>query len=91
MSLQYIKKEVRKGVHFQLADEHQTFLQVDFNTLGIKDAYKVILSLLLGMIKDSQRTQSNKFAVSQKKKLGKEFIFSMQMNIKVSTSWDYCF
>ena len=23
MSLQYLKKEVRKGVHFQLADEHQ--------------------------------------------------------------------
>ena len=64
MSLQYIKKEVRKGVHFQLADEHQSFLQVDFNTLGIKDAYKVILSLLLGMIKHSQSTQSNKFAIS---------------------------
>ena len=64
MSLQYIKKEVRKGVHFQLADEHQSFLQVDFNTLGIKDAYKVILSLLLGMIKHSQSTQSNKFVIS---------------------------
>ena len=43
---------------------HQSFLQVDFNTLGIKDAYKVILSLLLGMIKHSQSTQSNKFAIS---------------------------
>ena len=64
MSLQYIKKEVRKGVHFQLADEHQSFLQVDFNTLGIKDAYKVILSLLMGMIKHSQSTQSNKFAIA---------------------------
>ena len=64
MSLQYIKKEVRKGMHFQLADEHQSFLQVDFNTLGIKDVYKVILSLLLGMIKHSQSTQSNKFAIS---------------------------
>ena len=91
MSLQYLKKEVRDEVDFWHVDKHQSFLQVDFNTLGIKDAYKVILSLLLGMIKDSQRTQSNKFKVSQKKKLGKEFIFSMQMNIKVSTSWDYCF
>ena len=45
-------------------DKHQSFLQVDFNTLGIKDAYKVILSLLLGMIKHSQSTQSNKFAIS---------------------------
>ena len=26
-----------------------------------------------------------------KKKLGREFIFCMQMNIKVSTSWDYSF
>ena len=43
MSLQYLKKEVKKGVHFLLADEHQSFLHVDFNTLGIKDAYKVIL------------------------------------------------
>ena len=50
MSLQYIKKEFRKGMHFSLADEHQSFLEVDFNTLGIKDVYKVILSLLLGMI-----------------------------------------
>ena len=64
MSLQYLKKEVRKGDHFQLADEHQSLLHVDFNTLGIKDAYKEILSLLLGMIKHSQSTQSNKFAIS---------------------------
>ena len=64
MSLQHLKKEVRKGFHFYLEYEHQSFLQVDFNTLGIKDAYKVILSLLLGMIKHSQSTQSNKFAIS---------------------------
>ena len=66
MSLRYIKKEVRKGVHFWLTDEHQSFLQVDFKTLGTKNAYKVILSLLLGMIKHSQGTQSNKFAISLK-------------------------
>ena len=81
MSLQYIKKEVRKGVHFQLADEHQSFLQVDFNTLGIKDAYKVILSLLLGMIKHSQSTQSNKFAISLqylKKRSQEESSFFLQ-------------
>ena len=75
MSLQYLKKEVRRGVYFSLADEHQSLLQVDLNTLGIKDVYKVILSLLLRMIKHSQSTQSNKFAISQKKKLRKEFIF----------------
>ena len=84
MSLQYLKKKVRDEVDFQHADKHQSFLQVDFNTLGIKVSYKVVLSLLMGMIKHSQSTQSNKFAVSLqylKKKLGMEFIFSMQRNI----------
>ena len=49
MSLQYLKKEARDEVDFVHVDKHQSFLQVDFNTLGMKDAYKVILSLLLGM------------------------------------------
>ena len=36
-----------------------------FNTLGIKVSCKVILSLLMGMIKHSQNSQSNKqFAIS---------------------------
>ena len=81
MSLQYDEKEVRDEVDFSHVDKHQNFLQVDFNTLGIKASYKVILSLLLGMIKHSQSTQSNKFAISLqylKKKLGMEFIFCMR-------------
>ena len=45
-------------------DKHQSFLQVDFNTLGIKVSYKVILSLLMNMITHSQSIQSNKFAIS---------------------------
>ena len=64
MSLQYLKNEVRDEVDFLLADKHQNFLQVDFNTLDIKVSYQVILSLLMGMIKHSQSTQSNKFAIS---------------------------
>ena len=56
ISLQYNKKEVRDGVDFLLADKHQNFLQVDFNTLVIKVSYKVILSLLMGMMKHSQST-----------------------------------
>ena len=48
MSLQYLKKEVRDEVDFLHADKHQSFLQVDFNTLSIKVFYKVILSLLMG-------------------------------------------
>ena len=42
MSLQYLKKEVRDKVDFWHVDKHQSFVQVGFNTLGIKDAYKVI-------------------------------------------------
>ena len=45
------------------ADKHQNFLQNDYNSLGIKVSYKVILSLM-GMIKNSQSTQSSKFAIS---------------------------
>ena len=33
MPLQYLKNEVRDEVDFLHADEHQNFLQVDFNTL----------------------------------------------------------
>ena len=42
----------------------QINIKVDFNTLGIKVSYKVILSLLIDMINHSQSTQSNKFAIS---------------------------
>ena len=43
---------------------HQSFLQVDLNTVGINVSYRVNLSLLIGIIKHSQSTQSNKFAIS---------------------------
>ena len=64
MSLQYRKKEVSDEVEFLHVDNHQSYLQVNFNTLGIKVSYKVILSLLMSTIKHSQSTQSNKFAIS---------------------------
>ena len=79
MSLQYLKKEFRNEVDFLHVNKHQNFLQVNFNTLGIKFSYKVILSLLLGMIKYPQNTQSKKFSISQKR-LGMLFIFCMQIN-----------
>ena len=59
MSLQYLSKEVRVEVDFLHADKHQSFLQVDFNILGIKVSYKMVLSLLMGSIKRSQIIQSN--------------------------------
>ena len=64
MSFQYHKKEFRDEVDFLYPDKHQSFLQVNFNTLSINVSYKVILSLLMGMIKHDQSTQSNKFAIS---------------------------
>ena len=64
MSLQYLKREIRDEVGFLHADKHQLFLQVNFHTLGIKVSCKVILSLLMGTIKHSESTQSNKFVIS---------------------------
>ena len=67
MSLQYLKTEIQDEVDILHVDKHQNFLQVNFTTLGIKVSYKVILSLLMGMIKHFESTQSNKFATSQKR------------------------
>ena len=53
MSLQYLKKEVKHEVEFLHSDKHQSFLQVDFNNLGRKVYYKVILSLLIDINKHS--------------------------------------
>ena len=61
MSLQYLKKQIGNEVDFLHADKNQNFPQVDFNTVSIKVFYKVILSLLMGMIKNSQSTQSKNF------------------------------
>ena len=36
MSLQCLKKEARDEIYLLHADKHQSFLQADFNTLGIK-------------------------------------------------------
>ena len=63
-SLQYLQKQARDEVVFLPADKHPSFLQVYFNTLGVKVSYKLMLSLLMGMIKHSQSTQINKFAIS---------------------------
>ena len=46
MSLQFLKKEVRNEVNFLHADK-QSFLQVDFNTSGVKVSCKASLSLLM--------------------------------------------
>ena len=38
-------------IDFLHADKYYSFLQVDFNTLGIKVSYKVMLSLLMETLK----------------------------------------
>ena len=83
-----IKKEDSDDVDFLHADNYQSGLQVDFNTLGTKVGYKVILWLLIGMMKHSQIIQCNNFAnlCSISKKLGMEFVFCMQINIKLGNN-----
>ena len=75
MSLQYIKKEFRDEVDFFM-QINISFLQVDFSTLVIKVSYKVISLLLMGMIKHSQSTQSNKLIFTSNK-LNKCNIFTI--------------
>ena len=41
MSLQYLQKQVRNEVDFLHVDKHQSFLQIYFNTLGVKFSYEV--------------------------------------------------
>ena len=50
MSLQYLKKEVRYEIDFLHADQHQRFLQVDFNILGIKVSCKVTYKVFCKVI-----------------------------------------
>ena len=83
MFLQYLEKEVRDEVDFLHADKHQSFLQVDFNTLSMKVSYKVILSLLMGMIKHSQSTQCNKLAIALQLKLVTLKLFNKKLIEKV--------
>ena len=70
------------------------FLQIDFHTLGIQVSYKLMLSLTTDMIKHFQSTQRNKFAISLQyleKEVRNRVHFCMQINIKDSTNWHYCF
>ena len=84
-SLQITKKKVDE-VDFLYTDKHQYFLQVNFNTFDIKVSYKIILSLLMGMIKHYQNTQSSKFAISLQclKKLIKMFWAEVASHVQSS-------
>ena len=81
--MRYVKKEVSDEIDFLLADKHVSLLQIDTMTLT-------------GIVKHFQSFQNSKVTMSlqciKKKKLGREFIFSLQMNLKasyrlISTLW----
>ena len=61
ITLQYLKKEVRDEVDFLCADKHQSFLEVDFSTLGNKVVYIIQGGTI---VTDGHDQASNKFAVS---------------------------
>ena len=79
ISLQYLKKELKAEVDFFHAEFPKSLFQH--------------LSLLMGMIKCFQITQTSlQYLCSiSKKKLGMKIIFGMQIKVKVSTSWYYPF
>ena len=86
MSLQYLKKEVRNEVDFLNTDKHLSFLQVDFNTLDIKVSQKYSSDNKVLKVTNLQYLYN-----ILKNKSGMEFIFCMQLNIKVSTGWHFDF
>ena len=92
-SLQYLnKKKKLDDADFCLQINIKVFYKL-ISTLWAFSC-KELASLLMDMTKHSQSTKSNKFAISLqylKKKLGMEFIFYKQINIKVSTRWHYRF
>ena len=66
ISLQYLKKEVRNGVHFLHADKHQSF-------------YKLTLSFLMEVARYVQSTQNRKLVIFlqyiKKKTVATAFVF----------------
>ena len=72
MSFEHLKKEVKDKVDFFHADKYQSFLPVEFKTLGIKVSYMVIPSLSMSMNKHSHLQYLYNIS---KNKLGMEFIF----------------
>ena len=92
MSLQYLKKEARDEVDFLHEDKQVSYKLI--STLWTSKfptrwhyhycwAWLNILNIL--------KVTSFQYLYNiSKKKLGMEFAFYMQINIKVSTSWYYC-
>ena len=78
MSLQYLIKEARDKVEFLHGNKYQSFLQGDFNTLGIKFPTRWYYHywLALWSIHKVLKVISLQYLYNiLKQKLGKEFIF----------------
>ena len=69
MSLQYLKKEVRKGVHFLHADEHQSF-------------YKLGL-LLMDVARYVQSTENRRLVIFLQRVLQLLFCSHVMQNIQI--------
>ena len=81
MSLQYIKKKVRKGVHFLHADEHQSF-------------YKLGLLFLMEVARYVQSTQNRKLVIFFAKSVAATFVFycdAKHSDILRGSSHVYCY
>ena len=104
MALQYLKK-VWDEVEFLHANKHQSFLQVDFKTLGVKFP-KFLTIIIKGhdqafskyskclqycIIAKSLYSSLQYFYIISKKKSGMEFVFCIQIKIKFSSGCHYCF
>ena len=85
MSLQYLRKEIKNEVDILHGGKHQSFLQVDFNTFGIKVSYRVILSLFKELQNDKQTffcvCHKNRWKHSQNFKL---LFFTINMHFVTS-------
>ena len=62
MSLQYLEKEVKDEVACLHADKHQSFLKI--SALWASNFPASLIYLVMDIIKHSQITQSDKFAIS---------------------------
>ena len=78
MSLQYLQKQVWDEVDFLHEGEHQSFLQVYFNTLVVKVSFQLIPYLF----KLLKLTSLQYLYYISKKKLGKKFIFASRYTSK---------
>ena len=76
ISLQHLKKEVSDAVDFLHAGKHESLLQTD--TIILMEMVKYFQSFQIASLQYPYNIS--------RKKLGMEFIFCMQINIKTSTS-----